>query len=47
MHLFAQVHARLVIQASIFSQAPFKACHAATICSLSNGQLMNLLSLLA
>ena len=40
MRLFAQVHARLVVQASIFSQAPFKACHAATICSLNNGQLM-------
>ncbi len=40
MRLFAQAHARLIVQESVFSNAPFKACHAATIINLSNGQLM-------
>ena len=38
--LYAQEELRLVTEEDIFSKAPFKSCHAATICSLNNGELM-------
>lgn len=36
----AQEELRLVTEEDIFTKAPFKSCHAATICSLNNGELM-------
>lgn len=38
--LYAQEELRLVTEEDIFTKAPFKSCHAATICSLNNGELM-------
>lgn len=38
--VFAQEELRLVTEEDIFAKAPFKSCHAATICSLNNGELM-------
>ncbi len=38
--LFAQQNLQLVKSENIFTQPPFKSCHAATICSLNNGTLM-------
>jgi predicted neuraminidase len=38
--LYAQVSLRLVNEEDIFTNAPFKSCHAATVCMLDSGKLM-------